>query len=185
MKIWEQLKNIRRQLTASFNHSIYDAAKFNGLAIEYWDGMPAHFNGRLDTTNEVPRFIAVNSDLPRREQTYVIAREIARFWQQRQSDSLVFNRPWKRELLATAPAETRSLIYRLDLEWRTYLIMYWHARKDDFFGFYNHNWGKYSLISNASNTSEWIFFKLRVRNFFQRIFSALRLGNEKPTSQVS
>src|ERR1019366_10621168 len=90
MKIRERLKAIRAQLKQQlFSHSVYDAAEFNCLTIEYWKDMGSKYDGHLDTTNEVPCFIGVNPDLPKRDQVYVIAREIARLLQQRRTNSLI------------------------------------------------------------------------------------------------
>jgi hypothetical protein len=183
MKIRELLKKIRAALKELFKYSVYDAAKFNGLAIEYPQGIPAKFDGHLDT-DDPPRFIAVNPQLPKHEQVYVIARELARFAQQRQVDSLFVNRPWKRRLLATAPVATRGLIYRLDLEVRADWVMYWHAAKADYFSYIKHHRRKQLAIMFATNIADFLFLKLRIRSFLYGILSALRLVQTKPIVPV-
>jgi hypothetical protein len=171
MKILEQLKKIRAGLKELFSHSIYEAAEFNGLAIEYWKDMGPKFDGRLDTTNEKPRFIGVNPDLPHQDQVYVIAREIARYAQLRQVNSPFLSCPTQWNLLATAPIETRDFILKVDLEIRTYWIMYWHAGKNDvFFGFYKRHPKKKSLVGYSQIISDYIFWKLRIEKFLSVFF---------------
>jgi hypothetical protein len=185
MRIRERLKAMRAQLRQQFSHSVYDAAEFNCLTIEYWKDMGPKYDGHLDTTNEVPCFIGVNPDLSKREQVYVIAREIARLLQQRRIRSMIFDDPQKWELLETAPAETRDLIYRLDLEWRTYMIMYWHAGKDDFFAYYKPNQRKFWVIMNGDNKARFIFFRLRVKRLVRGIYSTVATAKRKATAQSS
>jgi len=189
MKMIDRLKAIRAVFKGMFKHSlfkhsIYEVAELNGLAIEYWEGdLGSKFAGHLDETNETPRFIVVAATLSKRDETYVIARGIARYAQQRQVDSLLLDSPLKWALLAGAPAEDRDLLYKLDLEWRTYMLMYWHASKDHFFGYYNQNWGKYSTVSSASNTANFIFFKLRIRRFLHGLSLTPRLFKRYLLSQ--
>jgi hypothetical protein len=186
MKIRERLNAIRARLRQRlFSHTVFDAAEFNCLTIEYWKDMGPKYDGHLDTTNEVPCFIGVNPDLSKREQVYVIAREIARLLQQRHVKSMIFGQPWKWELLAAAPAETRDLIYRLDLEWRTYMIMFWHASKDDFFGYYRQNRRKYWAIFNGDSIASFIFFKLRIKRSMWGFYSAVATAKRNPTAQIS
>jgi|CZKV01.1.fsa_nt_gi hypothetical protein len=175
------LKKIRAELKEMFSHDIYEAAKHNGLAIEYWESMPAHYDGHLDTTNEKPRFIGVNPDLPPIDQVYAIAREIARYAQLRQVNSLVLSRPSQWNLLPTAPAETRDYILNVDLEIRTYWIMHWHAGSNkDFFGFYRRHPKKMLLVWNSQIIADYVFWKLRIRNLLITVLSTLRLWNGKP-----
>jgi hypothetical protein len=177
MKIREYFKRVREKFRAAmkemFGHSIYEAAEFNGLAIEYWEHMPAHYDGHLDTTNEKPRFIAVNPDLPKEDQVYVIAREIGHYAQRRRIDSPFMDRPWRWNLLATAPTETRNLILKVDLEVRAHWIMYWHAGRG-FSGFYKRHRKKSLIGSYYRAISDYIFWKLRIRNFIYARLSPFR-----------
>jgi hypothetical protein len=185
MKIREHFEKLRNELRESFKYSVYDAAALNDLAIEYWERMPAYYDGHLDTTTEKPRFIAVNPDLPKQDQVYVIAREIGRLAQIRRIDSPFINRPWKWNLLATAPAEIRDLIYRLDVEVRAECVMYFLAAKYDFFGFYKRHPKKLLVIFNAHLISDFLFLKLRIRNVLCGVLSALGLVNRQPSVPIS
>src|ERR1019366_6953368 len=172
MNIPAPLKKLRAGLKELFSHSIYEAAEYNGLAVEYWGDMPAHYDAHLDTTNEKPRYIAVNPDLAHDKQVYVIAREIARYAQIRRVNSPFLSRPSQWNLLATAPAETRDFILNVDLEIRTYWIMYWHSGTNAvFFGFYKRHPEKKRLIWYSQTIADYIFWKLRIRNFLGGIRS--------------
>jgi hypothetical protein len=178
MKIRDHLKKWREQLRAElkelFGHSIYEAAAYNKLAIEYLEGMPAKYTGHLDT-HEEPRFIAVNPDLSEQDQVYVIAREIGRYAQLRRIDSPLLYGPRKWDLLATAPNETRNLILELDLEVRAYWIMYWHAGKKNFFGFFKRHRKKYLAAMFSNAISDYIFWKLRIQTLIFKFFYTLAL----------
>jgi hypothetical protein len=174
MKIREHLKQIRAGLKQLFSHSIYEAAAFNKLAIEYWEGMPAHYEGHLDTTNEQPRFIAVNKDLQIEDQVYAIAREIGRYNQLCGRNSPLICGPRQWNLLATAPTETRDFILSLDVEVRAYWIMFWHANKNTFCGIPKRHPKTYHLGSYASAISDYLFLKLRIRNLLFGILSTFR-----------
>ncbi len=176
MKIREKLKTLRAELKALFAHSIYEAAEFNGLAIEYPEGMPPKYTGRLDT-DEKPRFIAVNPDLSEDERVYIIAREIGRYAQLRGCNSLFIDRPWKWNLLATAPAQTRDYIYALDVEVRAYWIMLWHANRTTLSAFPKRHPKTYYLASYPLAVSDFVFWKLRVGNALSRMVSSLRSVN--------
>jgi len=84
--------------------------------------MPVKYHGHLDPHDE-PRFIAVNRDLPHWEQDLVIAREIARYAQDRRCNSPLLDRPWKWEMLAIAPDETKQIICKLDIDSRANWLM--------------------------------------------------------------
>ena len=174
MKIREKLKTLRAELKALFAHSIYEAAEFNGLAIEYPEGMPPKYTGRLDTEDK-PRFIAVNRDLPEDERVYIIAREIGRYAQLRGRNSLFVDRPWKWNLLATAPAQTRDFIHGIDVEVRAYWIMFWHADRNTLSSFPKRHPRTYYLASYPAAVSDFVFWKLRIRNALCRIRSSLPL----------
>lgn len=174
MKIREKLKILRAELKALFAHSIYEAAEFNGLAIEYPEGMPLKYTGCLDTEDK-PRFIAVNPNLPEDERVYIIAREIGRYAQLRGCNSLFIDRPWKWNLLAISPGQTRDFIYALDVEVRAYWIMFWHAKKNTLSAFPKRHPRTYYLASYPAAVSDFIFWKLRIRNALSRIPSSLRL----------
>src|ERR1035437_10543850 len=131
MKIRERLKKIREGLKIVVQHSVYDAARHNGLAIEYPEGMPANYTGHLDT-DDPPRFIAVNPELARLDQVRVIAREIARYGQLRQLNSPVIDRSWKWTLLANAPVRTREKICAIDIEVRAQWLLILFTSHDDF-----------------------------------------------------
>jgi hypothetical protein len=180
MKIRQKLKQIREELKNLFKYSMDKAAAFNDLTIEYPNGMPAKYDGHLDT-HEKPRFIAVNPDLPKQDQVYVIAREIGRYWHIRRKDSPFIDRRWKWDLLARVPAETRDFIYRLDVEVRAYWIMYWHGGRNDF---YKHHPKKYFTALFAHHISDYIFWKLRILNFLNDVLPAFRLLKSKPIASV-
>jgi hypothetical protein len=171
MKIREFLKKIREGLKSP---SIYEVTRFHGLPVEYWECLSnTHNDGHLDEL-EKPHYIAVNPDLPEHVRVYVIAREFARFAQQRHFPSTVFNRPWKLSLLATAPVETREKLYRLDLEFRTHFIFSSCAKRSDIVGFFKHPHKKFSPFGCPLDFSPFIFWKLRIRNFIYARLSPLR-----------
>jgi hypothetical protein len=174
MKIREYLSKLRSELDQMFKYSLDDAANFNGLAIEPFEDMPPTYTGHLDTYDN-PRFIGVNADLPEHERKYVKARELGRYFQRLRRDSIVINRPWKWNLLATAPTETRDFIMSLDIEWRAYWLMYWHAGKKDFFGFIKRYPKKYFAVLFADNISNFVFWKLRVQTLIFKFFYKLAL----------
>ncbi len=174
MKLIAYLRKLRDQVRDQFKHSVYDAAKFNGLEIEYWNGMPAKFDGRLDPIGEPPKFIAVNPDLQKQDQVYVIAREIARHRQTCPDNSIFVTSAWKKRLYAIAPIEIKNQIKAMDLEFLTYWTMYWHAGKRDFFGFYRRHPEKKRIVGYPYPISDYIFWKLRITNFFAAVRSILR-----------
>lgn len=114
--------------------TLANVANRNGLNIEHLDNMPAKYDGHLDSHDE-PRFIAVKRDLTQWKQAFVIAREISRCAQDRRCNSLLLNRPWKWEMLAIAPDETKQTICELDIESRAHLLMTLCATGDDFRAF--------------------------------------------------
>ena len=174
-RIREHFKAVRAELKAMFAHSIYDAAHFNGLAIEYVVQMPPKYTACLDPHDQ-PAYIAVNSDMPEEERIYVIAREISRYLLRYGRESLLVNRPWKRKLLATASCETVDFIHSLDVEARTFWILYWHSTTTFSQLHKNHPrtyWMGYYWIA----ASDFLFWKLRIRNAVWYILS--RLGFAK------
>ena len=89
----------------------------------------------------------------------------------------LFDHPRKWSLLATAPAATRDLVYRLDVDVRTHDIMYWHAGKNDYFAFLKRHPKKLLVYCFTNAISDFIFLKLRIRKFFYGIFSTLALAH--------
>jgi hypothetical protein len=181
MTIKEHIRGVRASLKELFSHSIYEAAQFNGLAIEYPSGMPANYDGHLDT-HDTPRFIAVNPDLPQREQVYIIAREIGRLAQLRGQPSIFTDSSWKRNLLATAPTETKDLINRLDVEVRAYWIMLFHADNATRSEFRERHPKSYWLAVFPTPVSDFIFWRLRISTILSGSLSTLRLTDNKPVN---
>jgi hypothetical protein len=178
MKIRERLKAILADRKPLSGRSMCDAAQFNALAIEYANGMPANYDGHLDT-DEPPRFIAVNPDWTREDQDYFIAREIARFHQLCRRDSHIINHPRRWNSLATAPTKTRDFIYRFDVELRAEGIMFWYATKHNYLGFPKRHPKTFLLILAADGISNFIFLKLYIRSFLHRVLSSAGLAKPK------
>ena len=58
--------------------TIFERLEYFGLTTEYADGLPANVCGCLDP-HEDPRFIMINRNLPRSEQSFTIAHELAHY----------------------------------------------------------------------------------------------------------
>jgi hypothetical protein len=174
-RFWQQLRN---ELTALFKHSLHDAAKYNGLAIEQWEGMPAQYTAHLDTEHdnqEAPSFIAVNASLPSEEKAYQIALTLGGHLRIQRRDSLVIDRPWKQRLFDQAPVEFRDKVLHLDNEVRAFWLMYWHAGKKDFFGFYRSHPEKKRIAYYHTAISDYIFWRLRIQTWVFKFFYPLAL----------
>ena len=130
----EILVALRKKWGIKNKHSISDIAQRAGLPVEYLENSPANFAGFLDWHND-PRFIAVNRELPAHEQAWFIAQQIAVCAQQRRSNSLALDRPWKWEMLDAAPAKLKQKISQMDIEYRAQWLMLFFATGDEFRAF--------------------------------------------------
>ena len=120
--------NLRPRLTMA------EFAKNAGLPIVYLADRPPNFPGYLDSNDE-PRFIAVNRDLPAYAQAFFIAGEVAFCAQQRRCNSIALDRPWKWAMLDAAPEELRDKLLAIDAEYRAQCFMLLFSTGDEFRAF--------------------------------------------------
>jgi hypothetical protein len=63
--------------------------------------------------------------------------------------------------------------------------MFWHASKDDFFGYYKQNRGKYWTIFNADHKAGFVFFQFCAKRLLSGVYSAITTAKRKTPAQIS
>jgi hypothetical protein len=173
MNIREAWNNFRENLRKAPATSVVDIASRNNLAIEYADWINARKGASLDW-NDPPRFIAVCPILPPPEENYFIARELGRYQQVCRMNSFIMNSPKKWKLLDAAPSQIRERLYELDLEMRAHLLMIFFVKPGHYSNFLKRNPKKNRESYFLAINSNFLFLKLRVRNFFYDISCPFR-----------
>ena len=130
----EKFVALRTKWGIKNQYSIAEIAHKSGLPVEYLKHRPANYQGYIDWSAD-PRFIAVNPDLPAHEQALFIARQLAFRAHQQRCNSLALNRPWKWEMLDTAPEKLKQKICQLDIEYRAHWLMLFFTTGDEFRAF--------------------------------------------------
>lgn len=152
--------------------TLADFAERAGLPVVDLVNRPANYPGYLDMFEE-PRFIAVNRDFPVDEQAWFIAQQVAFCAQQRGVDSLALNRPWKWELLETAPHELKEKILAMDQEFRAYWFMLLFASREEYRPFARKNRKKISKITFTDNIVRFYLYKLWLKIWLSKLYRRL------------